>query len=188
MDALILKSSTHDTTLLEAIEFIKRYREKRRTWVSITEMNDEGTNNAHQIVLLDISWVPNKWWALITGQDQRHPAPTQVHRAHFEICVFSHLLLEVQSGDMYVEGSNEYGDYDGQLISWQEYEAAVAEYGQIVDLPTQPSEFVSHVKQWLTTIAEQTDHSFPTNTKVTYQKEESDLNRGNHAATGTSVV
>lgn len=171
IDALILKSSTHDTTLVEAIEFIKRYREKRRTWVSITEMNHEGTDDEQQIVLLDISWVPNKWWTLVTGQDQRHHVPTKVHRVYFEICVFSYLLLEVQSGDVYIEGSNEYGDYDGQLISWQEYEATVAEYGQVVDLPTQPSEFVSYVRRWLTTIADQTDHSFPTNTKVTYQKE-----------------
>ena len=170
MDALVLKPSTRDTTLSEAIAFIKRNRNKRRTWLPITEMNDQGTEEEQSIVRLDISWVPTKWWALVTGQNQCHPVPTQVHRVYFEICVFSHLLLEVQSGDMYIEGSHEYGDYYEQLISWQEYTEKVAEYGEMVELPTHPSDFVTHVKQWLISMAEQVDQSFPTNTKVTYQK------------------
>lgn len=170
MDALVLKPSTRDTTLSEAIAFIKRNRNKRRTWLPITEMNDQGIEEEQSIVRLDISWVPTKWWALVTGQNQRHPAPTQMHRVYFEICVFSHLLLEVQSGDMYIEGSHEYGDYYDQLISWQEYTEKVVEYGEMVELPTHPSDFVAHVKQWLISMAEQVDQSFPTNTKVTYQK------------------
>ncbi|MEM9218510.1 MAG: transposase, partial [Cyanobacteria bacterium P01_F01_bin.150] len=112
-----------------------------------------------------------KWWPLVTGQDNRFPAPKKVHRTYFELCVFSYLLLEVQSGDIYVEGSNEYSDYYAQLISWEEYKATVSEFGQMVELPTQPSEFIAQLKQWLMEQATQTDKSFPSNSKLAYDKD-----------------
>ena len=171
MDVLNLNPSARDTTLIEAIAFIQRHRQKRRTWLPITEPPRNGAEATEPIVLLDIRWVPQKWWLLVTGQPQRQPAPTQVHRIHFELCVFSYVLLEVQSGDLYIEGSQEYSDYFRQLIAWPTYHATVAEYGQMVELPMHPSDFVRHLKSWLSTLATQTDQSFPANTKVTYQKD-----------------
>lgn len=171
MDVLRLKASARDTSLIEAIAFIQRHRQKRRRWLPITEPPQAGAETTEPIVLLDIRWVPSKWWHLVTGQAERQPTPTQVHRIHFELCVFSHVLLEVQSGDLYIEGSQEYSDYFSQLISWPTYHATVAEYGQMVELPVQPSDFVRHVKAWLSVLATQTDQSFPANTKVTYQKD-----------------
>jgi TnpA family transposase len=172
IEILILKPSASDTRLLEAIAFIKCHRTKRGTWLPITGTAPPEAKTDEPIVLLDIRWVPQRWWALVTGQAERQPTPTQVHRIHFELCVFSHLLLEVQSGDLYIEGSQEYGDYFSQLISWPTYHETVAEYGAIVGLPVQPQDFVQHVKAWLSTQATHTDQSFPANTKVTYQKEQ----------------
>lgn len=172
IEILILKPSASDTRLLEAIAFIKRHRPKRGTWLPITQPALPEAQTNEPVVLLDIHWVPRRWWTLVTGQPERQPAPTQVHRLHFELCVFSHLLLEVQSGDLYIQGSQEYGDYFSQLISWPTYHATVTEYGAIVGLNGQPHDFVQHIKAWLSTQASQTDDSFPANTQVTYQKEQ----------------
>ena len=41
-------------------------------------------------------------------------------RRHLEACVFSCLARELKSGDLSVEGSDEYADYREQLLSWEE--------------------------------------------------------------------
>ncbi|MGK7889748.1 MAG: Tn3 family transposase [Leptolyngbyaceae cyanobacterium] len=169
--ALTLKPSGHDTTLADAVQFIQTHQHKRSQWLPITETVALDNDETSITKLVEIKWVSSKWWSLVTGQDKRLPAPQHVHRVYFELCVFSYLLLEVQSGDMYVEGSNEYSDYYAQLISWEEYNATVSEFGQMVGLAIQPSEFVAHLKQWLATHATQTDESFPANSQLTYDKD-----------------
>ena len=171
VDALTLKSSGHDTTLADAIQFIKTHQHKRSLWIPITKTVTQDNGETTTAKLVEIKWISPKWWPLVTGQDKRLPPPQKIHRTYFELCVFSYLLWEVQSGDMYVEGSNEYSDYYAQLISWEEYKATVREFGQMVELPTQPSEFVAQLKQWLTQRATQTDESFPSNSKLSYDKE-----------------
>jgi TnpA family transposase len=171
VNALTLKSSGHDRVLAEAIRFIQTNQGKRGKWLSITETVPQEKGETTSTQLVEIKWISPKWWTLVTGQEKRLPAPQQVHRVYFELCVFSYLLLEVQSGDMYVEGSNEYSNYDAQLISWDDYHATVAEFGSMVELPTQPSEFVTRLKQWLGERATQTDESFPVNSKLTYDKD-----------------
>lgn len=172
IELLRLKPSSHDHTLSESIAFIQKHRTKRRSWISITEIKQvEDSDEQVSVPIIDIRWIPMKWWPLITGQEERLPHPHQIHRTYFEICVFSHLLLEVQSGDMYVDGSNEYSDYYSELISWEDYQATVEDYAQEVDLPVNPSEFVAQLKQWLSTRATQTDQSFPSNGKLSFNKD-----------------
>jgi TnpA family transposase len=169
LDALSLQPSSHETALVAAIQFIQQHRGKQRTWIALPPQNLEAVDNQTS-PSLDITWIPPKWWVLVTGQQQRLPTPTQIHRIYFELCVLSHLLLELQSGDLYIEGSQEYGNYDEQLIPWSEYQTNLDEYGQMIEIPVQPSEFIHHLQQWLSTQAQQTDQSFPNNSKVTYEK------------------
>ncbi|MEL7475147.1 MAG: DUF4158 domain-containing protein, partial [Cyanobacteria bacterium J06555_12] len=153
LEILPLHSSTQDTSLIEAIRFIRRHRRSRKQWLP-TEIaiasdgeSDEGDGEVHQT--LDFSWIPKKWWALISGQSKRMPMPETVHRLHFELCVLSHVSLELQSGDLYIEGSHDYGNYSQQLIDWDEYQAGVAEYGAAIGLPVHPKAFVEQIKQRL---------------------------------------
>ena len=169
LDVLPLRSSTQDESLIQALQFIREHSEKRRTWLSIVQDSPKKDAQQQSIQTLDISWIPAQWWPLVTSQRQHQPKPTKVHRIYFEICVFSHLLLELQSGDIYIEGSQEYGDYYAQLISWEEYKAAVNDYGQLVNLPVEPKAFVNHVRQRLKTVANKVDSAFPENTQVSYQ-------------------
>lgn len=167
LSVLSPQSSTQDKSFEKVISFIQAHRMERGEWVTLPSMTDSETSQANE--QLDLDWIPNKWWLLITGQS-RDNYPTQVHRRYFEMCVFAQIWLELRSGDLYVEGSIEFGDYSRQLISWEEYEATVSEYGQMLKLPTDAKAFTAHVRTWLTDVAKLTDIAFPRNTEVDYKK------------------
>ena len=75
--------------------------------------------------------------------------------------MFSQLMWDLKSGDLYVEGSDHYADYRDQLIPWSRYQQEIADYGKLVELPTEGKAFVAHVRAWLEERARQTDASFP---------------------------
>lgn len=170
LDVVPLRSSTQDVSLLKAIQFIQKHRATRSLWVDTIELENTGTSEERELSRLDLSWIPGKWWPLIAEQRQSQPYPSQIHRRNFEMCVFSQILLELQSGDLFIEGSYEFGDYYSQLISWEEYETLVEEYGTQVNLPTQGKPFVAKLKLWLESLAQGTDKAFPENADVDYQK------------------
>lgn len=167
LDHLPLYSSTQDKSLEQAISFIRRQKHKRTTWLSIPAEENQKAENPS----LDLSWVPQKWWSLVTGNPRKQGTPTQVHRIYLELCVFSELAWGLLSGDLYISSSNEYGDYNSQLIGWEEYEATLDVYGEMVKLPVEPKAFVAHVQQQLQETATQVDQAFPTNEHVSYNKE-----------------
>ena len=171
LEILPLHSSTQDDSLIEAVAFIQSQRTGRSPWVATVKKEATGTPEEHAVPLLDLSWMDGKWWFLVTGQRHRTPYPSQIHRRPFEACVFSQVRLALKSGDLYVEGSDAYGDYYSQLISWEEYHATVADYGQLVNLPVEGQAFVSHVQQELALQIQTTDQAFPANTEVEYKKD-----------------
>jgi len=171
LDVVPLRSSTQDASLLKAIQFIQQHRGSRSLWVDTIELAHSGTSEPRELNRLDLGWIPRKWWSLIAEQPQGQPYPLQIHRRNFEMCVFSQILLELQSGDLFIAGSYEFGDYYSQLISWEEYETLVEEYGTQVNLPTQGKLFVAKLKSRLESLAQATDKAFPENDEVNYRKD-----------------
>jgi hypothetical protein len=133
LEVLPLRSSTQDSNLNQAIEFIRENRLKRQQWVSLTEVEKSQEDPTVQPPKLNLSWLPAAWWSLVTGTRSRQGAPTQIHKTYFELCVFSHLSLGLQAGDLYIPGSDQYDDYYSQLISWEEYDATVEEFGKLLN-------------------------------------------------------
>lgn len=69
-------------------------------------------------------------------------------------------MQELKSGDLCVPGSERFGDYRNQLISWQEYEAKAEAYCRQVGISPDPATFVRSMKTWLSdTIPRGTPHS-----------------------------
>lgn len=73
---------------------------------------------------LDISFIPEKWWPLVTGNRtrtscvrERDTPVTQVHRRYFELCVFAETMLALKSGDLCIPGSEQFSDYRQELVS-----------------------------------------------------------------------
>ncbi|AFZ24411.1 transposase, TnpA family (plasmid) [Cylindrospermum stagnale PCC 7417] len=158
-----LQSTTQDTSLEEAIEFLSKHQGSRKDWLKTIIVENPGTAEEKTRNLLNLDWIPTKWWQLITNQKNRHSYPTRINRKHFEVCVFSQVMWELKSGDLYVEGSDAFADYRKQQISWSDYKATVANYGELVNLPVEGKAFVVHLKEWLSQVASQTDKSFPKN-------------------------
>ena len=72
----------------------------------------------------------------VAGISTRDIPLRSVDRKNFELCVFSCVMQELKSGDLCVPGSERFGDYRNQLISWQEYEAKAEAYcRQVGHLP-----------------------------------------------------
>jgi hypothetical protein len=92
----------------------------------------------------DLDWMPAKWWKLVTGESDSKLEPSRVNRRQFEVCVFRQLVQELKSADICVPGSDNYSDSREQLLSTDECNKALAEYGELVGLPVESQAFVDH--------------------------------------------
>jgi hypothetical protein len=151
-----LRSTTQDKSIEASIQFLIDHQGSRADWLNIVK-----TEETQTVQLLDLEWIPHKWWQLITNQKTKKSYPDSINRKYFEMCVFSQVMWELKSGDLYVENSDVFADYRIQQISWAEYEANIDEFGKLVGLPVEPKAFVAHVKDWLLDITQKTDQSFP---------------------------
>lgn len=156
-----LRSTTQDKSIEASIQFIIDHTSSRSDWLSVVKTEEKQT-----IQLLDLEWIPQKWWQLITNQTNKKSYPDFINRRYFEMCVFSQVMWELKSGDLYIENSDAFADYRTQQISWSEYEANIDDFGKLVNLPVEPKAFVAHVKNWLEDIIQKTDQSFPNNQSV----------------------
>jgi hypothetical protein len=156
-----LRSTTQDKSIETSIQFLIDHQGSRADWLDIVK-----TEETQTVQLLDLEWIPHKWWQLITNQKTKKSYPDSINRKYFEMCVFSQVMWELKSGDLYVENSDAFADYRTQQVSWAEYEANLDEFGKLVDLPVEPKTFVAHVKNWLLDITQKTDQSFPHNQSV----------------------
>jgi TnpA family transposase len=161
-----LKSTTADTSLSQAIQFLLVNQNSRKDWLDIIPVEERGKPAEKTTQLLNLDWISPKWWFLVTNQRTRKTSPDRLHRRHFEVCVFSQIMWELKSGDLYIEGSDAYADYRQQQISWDEYYRTVGDYGQLVGLPVEGKAFVAHLKQWLEEVTTRIDRSFPKNQSV----------------------
>ena len=152
--ALPLKATTQDHSFMPVLAFLLEHEGTRGEWLPLQEP-------------LDLAWVDERWWPLVTGEKRRTLRPRRLHRKHFEACAFNELFRELKSGDVCIEGSLEYADYRAQLISDEELAAGLPEFGEQVGLPLEPQAFITYMKAWLTEQALTTDLTFPENSALT---------------------
>ncbi len=98
VEQLSLKPSSQDDALLRALEWIKQLRTSRREYLLLSDTD---------LAQLPLDWVPEKWERCVfpDGRSAR-----LLHRKYFELCVFGQLMRELNSGDVFVEGSDQYDD------------------------------------------------------------------------------
>jgi TnpA family transposase len=161
-----LKSTSQDTSIESAIKFLVMNQNSRKDWLDVISVENQGTADEKKIHLVNLDFVTPKWYFLVTNEKNRKTYPSKVNRRHFEVCLFSRIMWELKSGDLYIEGSDAYADYREQLISFDEYYRLVGDYGKLVGLPESGKEFVLHVQQWLQEVTTRVDLSFPKNQSV----------------------
>lgn len=156
LKTLTLQSTTQDTALEAAVQFALSHERATAEFLPAAQ--------------LDLSWVPDKWWPLVTGQPAHAPAPQQINRRHFEVCLFSQIMWELKSGDLCVAGGDHFADYRAQLISWETYAATVAEYGQMLGFPVTGPAFVQHFQAQLEAATLAAETTFPKNAFIRLDK------------------
>jgi len=152
-----LQSTTQDQSTLKALLFIMQHRSNRKQ--NLKAVNEENKP-------LDLSWIPDKWLKLVTGKTTRNVNHTDVQRKYFELCLFTVIAQELKSGDLIIMGSDKYGDFRNQLISWEEYNEQIIEYGELAGILTEPKSLIIELKYWLTAAGKETDKKFPENDQV----------------------
>jgi hypothetical protein len=163
LNALPFRSTSQDTSVEEALRFLHTRAGRTGEWLPITRTERGDDGHSRQVPLLDLSWVPDGWWRLLSDDTRRDRSLERVKRRHFEACVFSQLMLELKAGDLCILGSDTFADYREQLVSWDTYAERVADYCATAGVPVGGPAFVEHVRDWLDATARATDEGFPDN-------------------------
>ena len=146
---LTFRSATRDASLMDALAYIQSYQHTRRDYLP---------------GVISLDFASARWQTLVKSRQKMEPV---LDRRQLETCVFYYLARGLQSGDIYVEGSQAYADYRRQLMPWRQCLPRLAAYCQALQIPDTAEGFVAHLKQRLREITERVDASFPDNTELT---------------------
>ena len=177
LPALRIQSTSQDTSLVEALDFLRQHESNRGEWLPLPSGGAPEDASSSAPARLDLSWVPESWWCLVSGGANREERPERINRRHFEVCVFSQMIWDLKSGDLCLDGSDQFADYRQQLISWEEYAQMVPAYREQVGLPVEGPTFVAYARQQLEAIAAATDAAFPQNEQVRIEQGEPIISR-----------
>jgi hypothetical protein len=100
LKSLPVKATTQDTTFEQTLRFLLENESRTGDWLACPKSSEDTASS------LDLSWMPDTWWRLVTEQRHREDAPWRLNRRHFEVCVFTQLMLELKSGDLCLSGSD----------------------------------------------------------------------------------
>lgn len=146
LENIELASTSADKGTEALIQFILSHRHSKASRVNVKE--------------LDLDWVSAKWWKTLRSKD----CPKDfVDRRHFEVCVFSHIVHELKSGDLCIRGSDLYSDYSEQLIPWSEYERLASAYCLQSGVDLEAGRAVNKLFLQLSALAKTVDREFPDN-------------------------
>jgi len=163
LESLDIQSTSQDHSLLSAITFICQNKLSSEDWLSSYRWN------GHQVeYLVDLSWIPESWYKFVTGEEKKGHPITKIDRRNFEVCVFTHVMWELKSGDLFIVGSQNFSDFRKQFISWEEYKKGLPQFLNEVGLPTHLKDLIEELKSRLTKVARETDRAFPGCTAIKF--------------------
>lgn len=140
---LVFRAATQEGSLLKALDIVLRNEHRKAEWI----VDD-----------VDLSFASDRWKKLVR---RSHGLGNPTNRRYLEVCVFSHLASDLRSGDVCIEGAGTFADYREQLMPWDQCEVLLADYCDRIGVPTEADAFVEHLKNLLTSTANQVDNDFP---------------------------
>lgn len=147
--SLALCPTTQDRTMAQVLEFLLAHEHCRGEYLA-------------DVVNLDFA--SEQWQRAVFA---RRDGAVVMRRRLFELCVFSHLAVELRTGDLFVPGSDAYSDHRTQLLPWEACAPRVAEYCRTLGFPETAAGFVAGLKEWLATAAAEADRTYPANGQLT---------------------
>lgn len=157
IEILNLESATGDKDLLNAFRFILKHKNRRTDTLCLQkEASSDASKNE-----IDIRWIRDKWWKLITGKATKSAKVTHVNKAYFELCVFERIAEELGTGDLFIPYSEKFDDCREQMISWEDYDDQLPSYCEQVGLAKGADEFTRSLKENMTNACTKADNHFP---------------------------
>lgn len=146
---LDIDSATQDDTLIEALNFIQSHQKLRRDYFPQEDVS--------------LDFASQRWQVLIKTKDQGQIC---LKRRELEVCVFSYLVDGLRSGDLFVSGSEEFGDYRTQLLDLETCQTRSSEYCKTMGWGENAQSFVAKLQEKLREAAQRVDKAFPQNTEL----------------------
>lgn len=168
LESVELLSTNQDKSIELAVTFLLKHKKER---AELLQLVDSGAG------YFELDWIGEKWWKLIFNTKITTNNVRKVNRKYFELCLFTQIMAELKSVDLCIPGSDSFSDYRSQLISLDEYQAEVVNYGQIVGLSVDSKEFINNIKTQLLSTANNTDKNFPDNEFLKIEKGKPVLSR-----------
>ncbi|CAJ2881670.1 transposase [Burkholderia pseudomallei] len=130
-------------SLLDALDVVLENESRYREWIDAD---------------VDLSFAAPRWRKLAR---RSHGDGSPTNRRYLELCVFSYMAEELRVGDLCVSGSDAYADYRDHLLPWRQCEQQLPDYCDKLGMPTTGSDFVQHLRQWLTDATRKLDDELP---------------------------
>jgi hypothetical protein len=118
-------------------------------------------DDAGQKEALNLSFVSDAWWPLVTGFRAR-TAVSEIDRRMLELCVVIQVANDLKSGDLCIPGSDKFRDYRLQLLSWEEVERELPSYLEQAGIATELKPFIARLRDQLEERGEQQTRAFQT--------------------------
>ncbi|MBL4869084.1 MAG: Tn3 family transposase [Pseudomonadales bacterium] len=157
IEILDLESASEDDNIIKAIKFIVEHKKRRSDTLSIVK--DESAVSLKYLV--NIRWISEKWWKLVTGKTSKSAKVTHINKHYFELCVFVRVAEELKNGDIFIPYSEKFDDYRETTITDEEYEDQLDTYCDEVGLVAGAAEFTEHLKNEMLAICHTADERFP---------------------------
>jgi TnpA family transposase len=160
LENLPLCPTSQDRSVVDAVAFVLANQNGRTTKVPIADSDP-----------LDLSFVSDAWWPLVTGLKARSTV-SQIDRRLFELCVVTQVANDLKSGDLCIPEGDKFRDYRLQLLSWEEVERELASYSEQAGIAAGPKAFVAQLRNQLEERARATDKAFPDNRYLRFENGE----------------
>ena len=83
LSVVTFRATTQDTSMEAALRFLRAAQASRGDWLVTAVVEYEDTPEEQRVELLDLSWVPDVWWKLVSGTSRRVRCPDRVQRRYF---------------------------------------------------------------------------------------------------------
>ncbi|GGJ55553.1 DUF4158 domain-containing protein [Deinococcus roseus] len=161
LEVVPITSTSDNKDLEEAIRYVLEHRSERDPNLSTFNI-DPRFKEVTILPLLPLGWVPEVWRPFVFQHNGREVIVVQGHplglnKMYFEMCVLMHVAWELRSGDLCIEGSNQYANYTRELVSPQEMEQELPVFLKQMNLDGTPRKMVSTLKARLQDVARWAD-------------------------------
>ncbi len=119
--------------------------------------------------MLPLDWFPEKWERAVFPHGRGR---WMLHRRFFDLAVFSQIMRELNSVDLFVEDSARFDDYRVHQVSDEELQRELPRYSEMVGLPLRGKVQVKEEKEKLGAALDEVDANFPSNDSIEFVNEE----------------